>query len=76
MAELPSLRSSADVRRQALLASLRQRYRQALARGDAPARQALFQEAVYLDLPPRLWQEEEGPGADGAVLPDSTPRLR
>jgi hypothetical protein len=26
------------------------------SRGDAQAKQALFKEAVYLNLPPELWQ--------------------
>jgi hypothetical protein len=46
-----------DLRREALIASLRQRFAIADARGDAEAKQALFKEAVYLNLPPELWQE-------------------
>jgi hypothetical protein len=45
-----------DPRRTALIASLQQRYADAEARGDAEAKQALFREAVYLNLPPQLWQ--------------------
>ena len=45
-----------DPRRAALIASLQQRYADAEARGDAEAKQALFREAVYLTLPPQLWQ--------------------
>jgi hypothetical protein len=45
-----------DPRRAALIASLQQRYADAEARGDAEAKQALFREAVYLNLPPQLWQ--------------------
>ena len=45
-----------DSRRAALIASLQQRYADAEARGDAAAKQALFREAVYLNLPPQLWQ--------------------
>jgi hypothetical protein len=45
-----------DPRRAALIASLQQRYGDAEARGDAEAKQALFREAVYLNLPPQLWQ--------------------
>ena len=45
-----------DPRRAALIASLQQRYADAEARGDAAAKQALFREAVYLNLPPQLWQ--------------------
>jgi hypothetical protein len=46
-----------DFRRETLIASLRQRFALAEARGDAEAKQALFKEAVYLNLPPELWQE-------------------
>jgi hypothetical protein len=46
-----------DLRRKALIASLHQRFAIAEARGDAEAKQALFKEAVYLNLPPELWQE-------------------
>jgi hypothetical protein len=45
-----------DPRRSALIASLQQRFAAAEARGDAAAKQALFREAVYLNLPPQLWQ--------------------
>ena len=48
--------TSGDPRRAALIASLQQRYADAEARGDAKAKQALFREAVYLNLPPQLWQ--------------------
>ena len=48
--------ASDDPRRAALIASLQQRYADAEARGDAAAKQALFREAVYLNLPPQLWQ--------------------
>jgi hypothetical protein len=48
--------TSPDPRRAALIASLQQRYADAEARGDAAAKQALFREAVYLNLPPQLWQ--------------------
>jgi hypothetical protein len=48
--------ASPDHRRAALIASLQQRYGDAEARGDAEAKQALFREAVYLNLPPQLWQ--------------------
>jgi hypothetical protein len=50
--------ASADPRRAALIASLQQRYADAEASGDAEAKQALFREAVYLNLPPQLWQNE------------------
>ena len=48
--------ASGDPRRAALIASLQQRFADAEARGDAEAKQALFREAVYLNLPPQLWQ--------------------
>ena len=51
-----STSASPDPRRAALIASLQQRYAAAEARGDAEAKQALFREAVYLNLPPQLWQ--------------------
>ena len=54
--------ASPDPRRAALIASLQQRYADAEARGDAEAKQALFREAVYLNLPPQLWQ---GGAVDG-----------
>jgi hypothetical protein len=46
-----------DLRREALIASLHQRFALAQARGDAEAKQALFREAVYLNLQPELWQD-------------------
>ena len=49
-------RANPDPRRAALIASLQQRFADAEARGDAAAKQALFREAVYLNLPPQLWQ--------------------
>lgn len=49
-----------DPRRAALIASLRQRFAAAEARGDAAAKQALFKEATYLNLPPELWAEPAG----------------
>jgi hypothetical protein len=48
--------ASGDPRRSALIASLQQRFAAAEARGDAAAKQALFREAVYLNIPPQLWQ--------------------
>jgi hypothetical protein len=47
-----SASSSPDPRRQALVESLRHRYRSAEARCDAAAKQALFKEAVYLGIQP------------------------
>jgi len=49
--------AASDQRREALITSLRHRFAVAQARGDAEAKQALFKEAVYLNLPPELWQE-------------------
>ena len=54
LGEPPS--ATGDPRRAALIASLQQRYADAEARGDAEAKQALFREAVYLNIPPQLWQ--------------------
>ena len=48
--------ASGDPRRAALIASLQQRFADAEARGDAEAKQALFRDAVYLNLPPQLCQ--------------------
>jgi hypothetical protein len=42
--------SATDPRRQALVDSLRSRFRSAEERGDAAAKQALFKEAVYLGI--------------------------
>lgn len=51
-------------RRRALIASLRQRFLLAEASGDAQIKQALFQEAAALNLPPDLWHgQESGPEA-------------
>jgi hypothetical protein len=44
---------SSDSRRQALIASLRQRFQDAEQRDDAEAKQALFREAVYLGIQPQ-----------------------
>jgi hypothetical protein len=54
LGEPPS--TSPDPHRAALIASLQQRFADAEARGDAEAKQALFREAVYLNLAPQLWQ--------------------
>ncbi|MCP9927538.1 hypothetical protein [Cyanobium sp. CH-040] len=56
--ELPS-ETSADPRRPALVQSLRSRYADAERRQDAAAKQALFQEAVYLGIRP---EEFTAPG--------------
>lgn len=52
-----------NLRREALIASLRQRFAAAEARADARLKQALFQEALALNLPPALWQEPPPPVA-------------
>jgi hypothetical protein len=49
---MPSL--THDRRHQALLLSLQQRYSVAKHLDDAEAKQALFREAVYLDIQPEL----------------------
>jgi len=49
-----------DPRRDALIASLRQRFAAAESQGDAAAKQALFKEATYLNLPPELWTDAAG----------------
>ena len=54
--EAASRSGRSDPRREALITSLRDRFALAEARGDAEAKQALFREAVYLGLPPELWQ--------------------
>ncbi|MGL6132770.1 MAG: hypothetical protein ACRC1L_01040 [Prochlorococcaceae cyanobacterium] len=45
-------RAQSDPRRPVLVASLRSRYAAAERREDAGAKQALFQEAVYLGIQP------------------------
>tara|TARA_B100001939_G_scaffold259302_1_gene226243 strand:+ start:5350 stop:5562 length:213 start_codon:yes stop_codon:yes gene_type:complete len=42
-----------------LIASLRLRYAEANQRGDAQAKQALFQEAVYLGIQPDLFTQPQ-----------------
>ncbi len=46
--------SSDAPRRQALIESLRLRFAEAVSNGDAEAKQALFKEAVYLNIQPEL----------------------
>jgi hypothetical protein len=46
--------SSDAPRRQALIESLRLRFAEAVRNGDAEAKQALFKEAVYLNIQPEL----------------------
>tara|TARA_B100002051_G_C16703409_1_gene622309 strand:- start:395 stop:712 length:318 start_codon:yes stop_codon:yes gene_type:complete len=45
----------ANLRRQALINSLRERYRLANERADALGKQALFREAIYLGIQPELF---------------------
>ena len=52
---MPSTTVAANPRRQALINSLRDRYRLANQRADALAKQALFREAVYLGIQPTLF---------------------
>ena len=46
-------------RRSSLITSLRQRFLIAQACNDAAAKQALFQEAIYLNIAPELWQPSD-----------------
>ena len=48
----PDVAEPSDPRRQALVDSLRSRYRSAAAHNNAEAKQALFKEAVYLGIQP------------------------
>jgi hypothetical protein len=50
--------SPSDPRRAALVASLRRRWLAAEGKGDGAAKQALFQEAVYLGIQPGDYQDE------------------
>jgi len=50
--------ASSEAQRQTLIDSLRQRFQEAVQRGDAEAKQALFKEAVYLGIQPDLFTEE------------------
>ena len=52
---MPSTTVAANPRRQALINSLRDRYRLANDRSDALAKQALFREAIYLGIQPTLF---------------------
>ena len=47
--------TAADPRPQALIASLRSRFAEAVRSGDAEAKKALFKEAVYLGIQPDLF---------------------
>lgn len=48
---------STDPQRDTLIASLRQRYAEAVRDDDAETKQALFKEAVYLGIQPQLFTE-------------------
>ena len=48
----PGTKQAPDPRRPAMVASLSNRYAAALARNDAAAKQALFQEGAYLGIKP------------------------
>jgi hypothetical protein len=50
-------RAAADPRRAALVESLRRRYAEAEGRQDAAAKQALFKEGAYLNIPPAEFVE-------------------
>ena len=52
---MPSTTVAANPRRQALINSLRDRYRLANQRADALAKQDLFREAIYLGIQPTLF---------------------
>jgi|688.fasta_scaffold1298427_1 hypothetical protein len=49
--------ASNEAQREALIASLRQRYAHAVRDNNAEAKQALFKEAVYLGIQPELFAE-------------------
>ena len=62
----PRPMTAADPRQQALIASLRSRFAEALRSDDAEAKKALFKEAVYLGIQPDLFSDIRGdldPGA-------------
>ena len=52
---IPAPMTAADPRQQALIASLRSRFAEALRSGNAEAKKALFKEAVYLGIQPDLF---------------------
>ncbi len=52
---VPAPMTAADPRQQALIASLRSRFAEALRSGDAEAKKALFKEAVYLGIQPDVF---------------------
>jgi hypothetical protein len=49
--------ASSEPQRETLIASLRQRYANAVRDDDAQAKQALFKEAVYLGIQPELFTD-------------------
>ena len=49
---------SHDPQREALIASLRERYASAVRDDDAEAKQALFKEAVYLGIQPEQFTDK------------------
>lgn len=51
--------SGDDPQREALVASLRERYAQAVRNDDPQAKQALFKEAVYLGIQPDQFTEAD-----------------
>ncbi len=55
LGRFPAPMTAADPRQQALIASLRSRFAEALRSGDAEAKKALFKEAVYLGIQPDLF---------------------
>lgn len=55
-----SVMASSEPHREALIASLRQRYANAVRDDSADAKQALFKEAVYLGIQPELFTEPDG----------------
>ncbi len=54
----PAPPGASNPRRSALVESLRRRWLAADGKGDGAAKQALFQEAVYLGIQPGDYQEE------------------
>jgi hypothetical protein len=56
--------SSSEARRSTLIESLRMRFAEADRRGDAVAKQALFREAVYLDIQPEAFIGSDAVAAD------------
>jgi len=61
--------ASNDPRRAALIASLQLRYAAAQAEDNAAAKQALFKEAVYLNISPDLLVKAQGAEGSSAAGP-------